>query len=233
MSCPYANKELCELLIIAKDKRNAHQENVSRFIIRKYQGLVHAIIKKNGYFMPGGEYEDLVSEGLIGLSKAIQDFDENKGNADNLVKKFENFLKICIKRQLISAIKTSTRKKHNPLNKMTSYDRPLPENENLSKMDLFAALPNVRHQTDLEFLDPQEHLIYMETYERYKVMLDERLSKKEKEVHELYKERFTYNEMLEVLEGDQKMIDNAIQRIRRKVEKIKMEEEGYYEKGSG
>lgn len=226
MSELFAGKGLREILEVAKDKQNKKHESASRFIIRKYQGLIHAIIKKNGYFMPGGEYDDLFSEGLFGLSKAIQDFDEEKGNAEDFVKKFENFLKICINRQLISAIKTSTRKKHTPLNEMTSFDRTLPENDNLSMMDILAARSDVQYQTDLDFLDPQEQLILLETHERYSEMLEETLSKKEREVYEQYKEDHSYKEMMEMLGVDNpKMIDNAIQRVRRKIEKIKSEEE--------
>lgn len=231
MSHQYEQKELKDVLCIARDASNPQQESAANFIIRKYQRYVHAIIKNSGYFMPGADYDDMVSEGLMGLSKAIQDFDEDKGNAQEFHKKFENFLKVCITRQLISAIKASIRFKHRPLNKMTSFDLTLPENENLSMMDIVAARPDVQFQTEFEFLDPQQQLILLETQERYANMLEQTLSKKEKEVRELYNAKHSYDEMLQILSGHKaKSIDNAIQRFKRKIKEIKAEEDREAEK---
>jgi RNA polymerase sporulation-specific sigma factor len=185
------------------------------YIVRKYRGIIHGRIKKGGYFLQGGDYEDLFQEGLIGLYKAIRDFQKDNGA-------FDVFSKICIDRQLISAIKTSTRKKHTPLNDMISLDRTLPENDNLNMMDIFGARDDVRYSVDFDSLSPEEQLILKETYTVQKKMLEESLSSKEKIIYDLYLEHKSYKEIMDDLGVENpKMIDNAIQRVKRKIERIK------------
>jgi RNA polymerase sporulation-specific sigma factor len=200
-----------EIVALAKTK-NISAEN---YIIRKYKGVIQGRIKKKNYFLQGGDYEDLYQEGLIGLSKAIKDFDEACGD-------FEIFSKVCVERQLISAIKTSTRKKHTPLNDMIPLDRSLPDNENLTMMDIFGARDDVQFGLSFENLTPEAQFVLKETQEGQREMLNNSLSEKEKMVYYLYLEGDSYKEIMDILNvKNPKMIDNAIQRVRRKIEKIK------------
>jgi len=185
------------------------------YIVRKYKGIIHGRIKKKCYFLQGGDNEDLFQEGLVGLFKAIRDFKEENGE-------FDVFSKICIDRQLISAIKTSTRKKHAPLNEMISLDRSLPENDNLSMMDIFGARDDVQYSIDMDSISPEEQLVLKETYENQKKLLTESLSEKEKIIYDLYLENKSYKEIMQDLNvTNPKMIDNAIQRVKRKIDRIK------------
>ena len=185
------------------------------YIVRKYKGIIHGRIKKKCYFLQGGDNEDLFQEGLVGLFKAIRDFKEENGE-------FDVFSKICIDRQLISAIKTSTRKKHAPLNEMISLDRSLPENDNLSMMDIFGARDDVQYSIDMDSISPEEQLVLKETYDNQKKLLTESLSEKEKIIYDLYLENKSYKEIMQDLNvTNPKMIDNAIQRVKRKIDRIK------------
>lgn len=204
-----------EIINLAKNPENPFNRLAYHYIIEKYKGIIHGTIKKKNYFLQGGDYDDLFQEGLYGIYKAIKDFKEEAGE-------FETFLKICIDRQLISAIKTSTRKKHTPLNEMIPLDRSLPENDNLSMMDIFGARDEVQYSIDFESLDPEEQLVLRERQEIQQRMLDQALSDKEKSVYYLYLEDKSYKEIMDDLGVDNpKMIDNAIQRVKRKIEKIK------------
>lgn len=211
----FENMPINEVIVIAKEVTNKHNRLAYFYIVEKYKGIIHGTIKKKNYFLQGGDYDDLFQEGLYGIYKAIKDFKEEAGE-------FETFLKICIDRQLISAIKTSTRKKHTPLNEMIPLDRSLPENDNLSMMDIFGARDEVQYSIDFESLDPEEQLILRERQEMQQKMLDEALSDKEKSVYYLYLEDKSYKEIMDDLDvSNPKMIDNAIQRVKRKIEKIK------------
>lgn len=200
-----------EIVLLAKN----NDRIANYYIVRKYKGIIHGRIKKKCYFLQGGDYDDLFQEGLVGLFKAIRDFKEENGE-------FDVFSKICIDRQLISAIKTSTRKKHAPLNEMISLDRSLPENDNLSMMDIFGARDDVQYGIDFESISPEEQLVLKETYENQKKMLTESLSEKEKIIFDLYLENKSYKEIMHDLNvTNPKMIDNAIQRVKRKIDCIK------------
>jgi len=203
-----------DIVALAKEENRA----AYNFIVRKFKGIIHGTIKKKNYFLQGGDYEDLFQEGLIGLYKAIRDFNPENGE-------FEVFSKICIDRQLISAIKTSTRKKHTPLNEMIPLDRTLPENDNLSMMDIFGAREDVQYHINLEFLDPEQQLMLSEERDLHKELLEKSLSEKEMDVYRLYLEAKSYKEIMDDLHvKNPKMIDNAIQRVRRKIDKIKKNE---------
>lgn len=210
----FEEMEIYQIVELAKNNhRGAH-----RYIVDKYKGLIYGTIRKRNYYLRGGDRDDLFQEGLIGLYKAIRDFNPDNG-------KFDVFSQICIERQLISAIKTATRKKHTPLNDMISLDRSLPENDNLSMMDIFGAKEEVLYSIDFECLNPEEQLILNETREIQEYLLDEALSDKEKAVYSLYLENKSYKEIMVDLNVDNpKMIDNAIQRVKRKIEKIKNNE---------
>jgi RNA polymerase sporulation-specific sigma factor len=204
-----------EIIAMAKDPANENNRMAYHYILEKYKGVIHGTIKKKNYFLQGGDYDDLFQEGLFGIYKAIKDFKKEAGE-------FETFLKICVDRQLISAIKTSTRKKHTPINDMIPLDRSLPENDNLSMMDIFGAREEVQYGIDLEFTNPEEQMILKEKKKIQVKMLNDALSDKEKSVCYLYLEGKTYKEIMDELKVDNpKMIDNAIQRVKRKIEKIK------------
>lgn len=200
-----------DVIVLAKqNNRNAHT-----YIIKKYKGIIHSLIKKKNYFLQGGDYEDLFQEGLIGLYKAIRDFNPENGE-------FEVFSKIVIDRHLISAIKTSTRKKHTPLNDMIPLDRTLPDNDNLTMMDILGAKSDIQDNLDFDLLDPSEQLALKEKYKMQQEQLVRSLSEREMTVYQLYLEDKSYKEIMEDLNVDNpKMIDNAIQRVKRKIEKIK------------
>jgi RNA polymerase sporulation-specific sigma factor len=196
-----------------------------RFLVNKYKSMINTIINK-GFFLKNGDREDLFAEGLIGLTRAIKDFDEEKGNADNFQKNLENFFYMCIQRALISAIKTSNRKKNSPLNDMTSLDRPLQENENLTAMDIIAARDDIQYSAGFEFMNPEEQLILEDSLSTYQFMLEEVLSESEREVYELRLQKYSYKEIQKILGYSKpKPIDNALQRVKTKLNQIVEQEE--------
>lgn len=196
------------------ERAKSGNRSAYHYIIRRYMRIIHGRIKKKSYFLQGGDYDDLFQEGMFGLYKAIQDFKPENGE-------FDVFSKICIDRQLISAIKTSTRKKHSPLNEMISLDRTLPENDNLNMMDLLGARDDVQYKIDFDSLSPDNQMVLRETSDIQRKMLEESLSSKEKAVFELYLENKTYKEIMDDLGVENpKMIDNAIQRVKRKIERV-------------
>ncbi|MGN5650544.1 MULTISPECIES: sigma-70 family RNA polymerase sigma factor [Bacillus] len=214
--------DLQEVLMLARE----NDERATRYLINRYKSMINTIINTEQYFLRSGDRDDLFSEGLIGLTRAIKDFDETKGNAGNFQKNLENFLYMCISRSLISAIKTSNRLKHSPLNDMISFDRPLQDNENLTAMDLFAARPEILQATSLEFMNAEEKLILEESVERYKEMLNQELSESERDVYTLRLQKYSYKEIQEILGLDKaKKIDNALQRVKTKLMQIIEQEE--------
>lgn len=215
-----------EIVNLAKTNNRAAYD----YLIRKYKGTIHNIIKKRNYFLQDGDFDDLLQEGMIGLYKAIRDFNEKYGE-------FEVFSKICIDRQLISAIKMSTRQKHKPLNTMIPLDRTLPENDNLTMMDILGAKQDVQFYLNLEDLNPEEQVVLREQAEIDRELLEKALSENEKDVYYRYLEDKSYKEIMEHLivynpKINAKMIDNAIQRAKRKIEKIKNNESIHKRKNS-
>lgn len=222
MATKVEKMDLKEILTLARK----NDERATRHLINKYKSMISTIINTEQYFLRYGDRDDLFSEGLIGLTRAIHDFDETKGNAGNFQKNLENFLYMCITRALISAIKTSNRLKHSPLNDMVSFDRPLQDNENLTSMDLIAARPDVQQTTSLEFMNPEERLILEESVDRYQELLDKDLSESEREVYLLRRQKYSYKEIQEKLNLDKaKTIDNALQRVKAKLLQIIEQEE--------
>jgi RNA polymerase sporulation-specific sigma factor len=214
--------DLKEVLVLARE----NDERATRYLINRYKSMINTIINTEQYFLRSGDRDDLISEGLIGLTRAFKDFDESKGNAGNFQKNLENFLYMCISRSLISAIKTSNRLKHSPLNDMVSFDRPLQDNENLTAMDLFAARPEILQATSLEFMNAEEKLILEESVDRYKEMLNQELSESERDVYTLRLQKYSYKEIQEILGLDKaKKIDNALQRVKTKLMQIIEQEE--------
>ena len=170
------------------------------FIIEKYKDLVNMKVGK--YFIIGAEREDIIQEGLIGLFKAIQGFDNTKQNS------FKTFANMCIERQLITAIKTSNRQKHMPLNGYLSLNNAAyDEDEDTTVIEVFDS-----HQTE----DPLDTITKKEYYKRVEDAIDKNLSDFEKQVLARFIKGESYVQIAEKLDTPVKSIDNAIQRIRKK-----------------
>ena len=170
------------------------------FIINKYKDLVNMKVGK--YFIIGAEKEDIIQEGMIGLFKAIQSFDATKQNS------FKTFANMCIERQLITAIKTSNRQKHIPLNSYLSLNTAAyDDDEDTSVLEIFDA-----HQTE----DPLETITKKEYYQRVENAIEQSLSDFEKQVLARFIKGESYVTIAEKLDTQVKSVDNAIQRIRKK-----------------
>lgn len=173
-------------------------------LIYKYKNFVRA--KARTYFLIGADREDIIQEGMIGLYKAIRDYDQDKQTS------FKGFAELCITRQIITAIKTATRQKHIPLNSYVSLDKPIYDEE--SERTLLDVI------SGSEAIDPQELLINQEKLYHIEVKLTELLSSLEKKVLHLYLEGRTYQEISTALNRSVKSTDNALQRVKRKMEQL-------------
>ncbi|NEU32446.1 RNA polymerase sporulation sigma factor SigH [bacterium LRH843] len=173
------------------------------FLINKYKNFVRA--KARSYFLIGADHEDIVQEGMIGLYKAVRDF-----NGDKL-SSFKAFAELCITRQIITAIKTATRQKHIPLNSYISLDKPLYDEE--SERTLLDVICGTR------VTDPEELLINQEEFEDIELKMGELLSDLERQVLVLYLDGRSYQEISVDLNRHVKSIDNALQRVKRKLER--------------
>ena len=177
--------------------------NALDYLITKYRLFVK--VKARSYFLIGADKEDIVQEGMIGLYKAIRDFKGEK------LASFRAFAELCITRQIITAIKTATRQKHIPLNSYVSLDKPIyDEDSERTLMDVITS----------PLTDNPEHLmINREEYSRLEGQMSEVLSELEQQVLVLYLEGRSYNEISSLLKRSTKSIDNALQRIKRKLER--------------
>jgi len=171
-------------------------------LIRRYHGFVR--LKASSYFLAGGDAEDLVQEGLIGLYKAVRDFSPDLSS-------FRSFAELCVTRQIITAIKSATRFKHSPLNTYVSFSHTPAGQENEGDCTLGDALPGPSVD------DPSVCVISTEELQSLVFELGTGLSKLEADVLKLYLEGESYEEMAENLGCDTKTIDNALQRVKRKV----------------
>jgi RNA polymerase sporulation-specific sigma factor len=173
------------------------------YLIQKYRNFVRA--KARSYFLIGADKEDIVQEGMIGLYKAVRDFREDK------LTSFKAFAELCITRQIITAIKTATRQKHIPLNSYVSLDKPIYDEE--SDRTLMDVLSGAK------VLDPEELFINQEEFDHIEVKMKELLSDLERKVLALYLDGQSYQEISEELNRHVKSIDNALQRVKRKLER--------------
>jgi RNA polymerase sigma-H factor len=171
-------------------------------LMRRYTGFVR--LKASSYFIAGGEAEDLIQEGLIGLYKAVRDFRSDKETS------FRSFAELCITRQIITAIKTATRYKHAPLNTYVSFSQT-PAGQEDSDVTLGDALsgPSID--------DPVVCVISTEELQSLVFSLGTGLSALESDALRLYLEGLSYEQMAEELRCDTKTIDNALQRVKRKI----------------
>jgi RNA polymerase sporulation-specific sigma factor len=174
------------------------------YLIHKYKNFVRA--KARTYFLIGADKEDIIQEGMIGLYKAIRDYNEDK------LTSFKAFAELCITRQIITAIKTATRQKHIPLNSYVSLDKPIYDEESdRTLLDVIAGSTEI---------DPQELLVNQEKFGDMEIKLSELLSEFERGVLRLYLEGRTYQEISAELKRHVKSIDNALQRVKRKLEQL-------------
>ena len=173
-------------------------------IMNKYSDVVRR--RARTYFLVGADREDVIQEGMIGLFKAVRDFAPDKQSG------FKAFAELCITRQIITAIKTATRQKHMPLNTYISLNRPLYDEEyETTLMDVLGE--------DKSTANPEEIMINREQFEDIHLKMDEILSAFECRVLSLYLQGKSYQDIGSVLEREPKAIDNALQRIKRKLEK--------------
>jgi RNA polymerase sporulation-specific sigma factor len=196
-----AQRELedLQLVIAARNGDGAALDH----LIRRYTGFVR--LKASSYFLAGGDAEDLIQEGLIGLYKAVRDFRHDKETS------FRSFAELCVTRQIITAIKTATRFKHAPLNTYVSFSHTPAGHDSEGDYTLGDALagPGVN--------DPAVCVISTEELQALVFTLGSGLSSLEADALRLYLDGFSYEQMAEELGCDTKTIDNALQRVKRKI----------------
>jgi len=194
-------RELADLQLVMR-ARNGDGKALDE-LMRRYQGFVR--LKASSYFLAGGDSEDLIQEGLVGLYKAVRDFRADKETS------FRSFAELCVTRQIITAIKTATRFKHAPLNTYVSFSHTPAGQEPDGDCTLGDALPGPSVD------DPSVCVISTEELQSLVFTLGTGLSKLEADALKLYLEGESYEEMAERLGCDTKTIDNALQRVKRKV----------------
>jgi len=172
-------------------------------LIRRYTGFVR--LKASSYFLAGGDNDDLLQEGLIGLYKAVRDFRTDKETS------FRSFAELCVTRQIITAIKTATRFKHAPLNQYVSFSHTPAGQDAEGECTLGDALPGPAVQ------EPPVMVISTEELQSLVFSLGSGLSSLEADALRLYLEGASYEDMAEQLGCDTKTIDNALQRVKRKI----------------
>ncbi len=184
-------------------KANAGDGQALEYLLNKYKNFVRA--KARYYFLAGADKEDIVQEGMIGLYKAVRDFQPEKQVS------FRAFAELCITRQVITAVKSATRQKHKPLNGYVSLNRPVfDEESDRTMMDMIKSA---------KVLNPEEIIISKEDIDAIEHSLDSNLSVLEKNVLNLYLNGKSYQEIAKLLDRQVKSIDNALQRIKAKIEK--------------
>jgi RNA polymerase sporulation-specific sigma factor len=196
-----AQRELLDLQLVLR-ARNGDQAALDQ-LMRRYTGFVR--LKASSYFLAGGDSEDLIQEGLIGLYKAVRDFRTDKETS------FRSFAELCVTRQIITAIKTATRFKHQPLNQYVSFSHTPAGQDNDGECTLGDALPGPNVD------EPSVVVISTEELQSLVFTLGTGLSGLEHDALKLYLEGSSYEEMAEQLGCDTKTIDNALQRVKRKV----------------
>lgn len=191
-----------ELVLMAQNGDDAAQE----YLLDKYKSLVRA--KSRAYFLIGADSEDIIQEGMIGLYKAVRDYNEEK-NAS-----FRSFAELCVNRQMITAIKAATRQKHQPLNSYVSLNKPVYEEESeQTYMDFLQSNSG-------SLLNPEALLIGQENKSFLEDQMVKNLSSFETRVLVLYLQGRSYFEISRVLDKPEKSIDNALQRVKKKLEKF-------------
>jgi RNA polymerase sporulation-specific sigma factor len=197
---PQAEGQLEDRYLIALAKQGS--AGAYDAIVRRYYGFVR--LKASSYFLAGGDGDDLVQEGLVGLYKAVRDFRSDRESS------FRNFAELCITRQIITAVKTASRNKHSPLNRYTSFSTPPPGAEDgESTLDELLPGPSAN--------DPVNQAISGEELRALIACLSTVLSELESRVLGLYLDGYSYQDIGGKLGCEAKTVDNALQRVKRKV----------------
>ena len=194
-------RELLDLQLVLR-ARNGDGSALDT-LMRRYTGFVR--LKASSYFLAGGDSEDLIQEGLIGLYKAVRDFRSDKETS------FRSFAELCVTRQIITAIKTATRFKHAPLNNYVSFSQTPAGQDPDSDCTLGDALPGSHTH------DPAVVVISTDELKSLVFCLGSGLSPLEADALRMYLEGSSYEQMAEDLDCDTKAIDNALQRVKRKI----------------
>jgi RNA polymerase sporulation-specific sigma factor len=192
-------EELTDVELVVR--AHAGDDRATAALVARYRGAVRA--RASNYFLVGADRDDLCQEGLIGLTKAIRDFDPDNGAS------FAAFADLCITRQMLTAIKMATRLKHTPLNTYVSYDRPHDDDPSRTLAETVAVEDDA---------DPLESLLAEDGLREVMQVVDEVLSGLEADVLKLYVDGRSYQEIAALLGRRTKSIDNALQRIKRKLE---------------
>ena len=171
-------------------------------LVRRYYGFVR--LKASSYFLAGGDSDDLIQEGLVGLYKAVRDYRTDRESS------FRNFAELCITRQIITAVKTATRNKHTPLNQYVSFSAT-PASAQDGEPTLDEVIPGSPVH------DPVNQVISSEELQSLVACLSTALSELESRVLSLYLDGYSYEQVGEKLGCDTKTVDNALQRVKRKV----------------
>jgi RNA polymerase sporulation-specific sigma factor len=193
----YTDEELISMM------RGQDADGIMEHLMEKYKPLVRK--KTNAMYLIGGETEDLIQEGMIGLFKAVRDFREDKDSS------FCHFAKLCIDRQLYSALSASNRKKHQPLNTYVSLSAE--EAENGVPLENFLAGGED---------NPEDVVIRQELWSEFQKKLWDNLSNMEQRVLRLYLDGNSYIQIAERMDKTPKSVDNALSRIRQKIENLKV-----------
>jgi RNA polymerase sigma-H factor len=192
--------ELDDHYLIALAKQG-HADAYTR-IVKRYHGFVR--LKASSYFLIGGDSDDLIQEGLVGLYKAVRDYRSDRESS------FRNFAELCITRQIITAVKTATRNKHTPLNQYVSFSQtPAAAFDGEPTLEDVLPAPSTS--------DPAEQVVSAEELRSLVACLSSVLSELESSVLSLYLDGHSYEKIAEQLDCDAKTVDNALQRVKRKV----------------
>ncbi|GAU79706.1 RNA polymerase sporulation sigma factor SigH [Fusibacter sp. 3D3] len=197
-SYDFSNEEI--LVELAKKGDSKAQEE----LIKKYKNFVRS--KARTYFLIGADREDIIQEGMIGLFKAIRDYKPDR------ISSFRTFAELCIKRQMITAIKTATRQKHIPLNSYVSLNKPIFDEE--SDRSMYEMVTNSKE------LDPEHLVIRREELDMIETKMGEVLSDLEWQVLNAYLDGRSYQEISVQMNRHVKSVDNALQRVKKKLEKF-------------
>lgn len=191
-----------ELIVRLRDG----EANIMDFIMNKYKNLVRS--KAKSMYILGADREDLIQEGMVGLFKAVRDYDSGRDAS------FYTFAELCISRQMYTAVQASGRQKHMPLNSYISLYASTAEQGEEAETELLNVLSDVSDR------NPEELLIDKENLELLEKMIDKELSSFEKQVLDLYVTGMSYTQIAKVLGRDDKSTDNALQRIKNKLRKV-------------
>lgn len=191
-----------ELIVRLRDG----ETNIMDFIMNKYKNLVRS--KAKSMYILGADREDLIQEGMVGLFKAVRDYDSGRDAS------FYTFAELCISRQMYTAVQASGRQKHMPLNSYISLYASTAEQGEESETELVNTLSDVSDRS------PEELLIDKENLELLEKIIDKELSSFEKQVLDLYVTGMSYSQIAKVLGRDDKSTDNALQRIKNKLRKV-------------